>query len=132
MMEGMGNNDFMTSLRIDTFKDRIFVFTPKGDLINLPSGSTAIDFAYNVHTDLGNHIAIAKVNGAVYPLDKELKNGDVISIIIDKNRSPSPYWMSAVQTVKAKNSIRAYLRRGDKDSHRERGKEILNKYLEKF
>ena len=93
MVDSVGNNDLMSSLKIDTFKNRIFVFTPKGDLINLPTGSTPIDFAYHVHSQLGDHIAIAKVNGGVFPLDKELGSGDVIEIITDKNRKPSPFWL---------------------------------------
>lgn len=67
----------------------------------------------------------------VHPLDKELQNGDVIEIIIDKNRKPSPFWLGYVKTIKAKNNIKAYLRRGDKETHRDRGKEIMNRYLEK-
>jgi len=131
MVDSVGNNDLMNSLKIDTFKNRIFVFTPKWDLINLPTGSTPIDFAYHVHTDLGNHIAIAKVNGSIYPLDKELSNGDVIEVTIDKNRKPSPFWLWYVTTIKAKNNIKSFLRKWDKDTHRDRGKEIINKYLEK-
>lgn len=84
-----------------------------------------------MHTDLGDHIAFAKVNGVIHPLDKELQNGDVLEIIIDKSRKPSPFWLGFVKTIKAKNSIRAYLRKGDKDTHRERGKEMMNRYLEK-
>lgn len=131
MVDSVGNNDLLSSLKIDTFKNRIFVFTPKWDLINLPTGSTPIDFAYHVHTDLGDHITIAKVNGSVHPLDKELKNGDIIDIIIDKNRHPSPFWLWYVKTIKAKNNIKTYLRRWDKETHRDRGKEIINRYLEK-
>lgn len=131
MVSGVGNNDLIQSLKIDTFKNRIFVFTPKGELINLPTWSTPVDFAYHVHTDLWNHVAIAKVNGKVHPLDKELKNGDIVEIIIDKNRRPSPFWMSFVKTIKAKNNIKSYLRKWDKETHRDRGKDIINKYLEK-
>ena len=131
MVDNIGNNDLMSSLKIDTFKNRIFVFTPKWDLINLPTASTPIDFAYHVHTDLGNHIAISKVNGTVHPLDKELKNGDVIDVIIDKNRKPSPFWLSFAKTIKAKNNIKSYLRKGDKETHRDRWKEVMNRYLEK-
>jgi len=131
LVNNEGNNDLMSSLKIDTFKNRIFVFTPKWDLINLPTWSTPIDFAYHVHTDIGNFISIAKVNGWVHPLDKELKNGDIIEVIIDKNRKPSPFWLSFVKTIKAKNNIKAYLRKGDKDAHRDRWKEIMNRYLEK-
>lgn len=131
MVDSIGNNDLIDSLKIDTFKNRIFVFTPKWDLINLPNGSTPVDFAYHVHTELGDHISIAKVNGAVHPLDKELKNGDIIEVIIDKNRKPSPFWLGFVKTIKAKNSIKSYLRKWDKETHRDRGKEIMNRYLEK-
>lgn len=131
MVHNVWNNDLIQSLKIDTFKNRIFVFTPKGDLINLPNGSTPVDFAYHVHTDLWNHVAISKVNGSVHPLDKELKNGDIVEIIIDKNRRPSPFWMSFVKTIKAKNNIKSYLRKGDKETHRDRGRDIINKYLEK-
>jgi GTP pyrophosphokinase len=125
------NNDFISSLKIDIFSDRIFVFTPKWDSINLPAGSTAIDFAYNLHSDLGDHISVAKANGKVYPLDKELHNWDVIDIIIDKNRRPNPFWLSFVKTSKAKSRIRNFLKKEDKDSHRERGREVMNKFLEK-
>jgi len=131
MVNNVWNNDLISSLKIDTFKNRIFVFTPNGDLINLPTWSTPVDFAYHVHTDLWNHITISKVNGAVYPLDKELKNGDVVEVVIDKNRKPSPFWLGFVKTIKAKNNIKAFLRRWDKETHRDRGKDIINKYLEK-
>jgi len=107
------------------------VFTPKWDFINLPSGSTPIDFAYYVHTELWDHITLAKVNDSVYPLDKWLSNWDVVEIIIDKNKKPNPFWISFVKTVKAKNRIKNYLKKEDKDLHRERGKDMMSKYLEK-
>lgn len=132
MVDSVQDNEFVWSLRVDVFKDRIFVFTPKGDYIDLPSWSTPIDFAYAVHSDLWDHIAIAKVNSEVYPLDKELKNWDVVEITIDKNRKPNPFWMSFVKTVKAKNRIRASLKKENKELHRERWKEMLTKYFEKF
>ena len=127
--QNLEDNDLMWSLKIDIFKNRIFVFTPNGDLINLPHGSTSVDFAYYLHTDLGDHLSIAKVNEKVYPLDKELHNWDRIELIIDKNKRPNPFWISFVKTTKAKNAIKAFLKREDKDIHRERWKEILNKYL---
>ncbi|MCP4522599.1 MAG: bifunctional (p)ppGpp synthetase/guanosine-3',5'-bis(diphosphate) 3'-pyrophosphohydrolase [Candidatus Gracilibacteria bacterium] len=129
--ESLGDKDFMGSLKIDLFKNRIFVFTPKGDLINLPYGSTAIDFAYYLHTDLGNHLSIAKVNDKIFPLDKKLKNGDRVELIIDKHKHPNPFWIRFVATAKAKNAIKSCLKREDKSVHRERGKDIINKYLEK-
>ncbi|MDD2871398.1 MAG: RelA/SpoT family protein [Candidatus Gracilibacteria bacterium] len=131
LVSNIGDSDFVGSLKVDVFKDRIFIFTPKGDFINLPSGSTPIDFAYYVHSDLGDHISIAKVNNSVYPLDKELHNGDVVEIVIDKNKKPNPFRIGFVKTVKAKNRIKNYLKKEDKELHRERGKDMMNKYLEK-
>ncbi|MDD3144945.1 MAG: RelA/SpoT family protein [Candidatus Gracilibacteria bacterium] len=131
LVNNVQDSDFVGSLKVDFFKDRIYVFTPKGDHINLPSGSTPIDFAYAVHTELGNHISIAKVNDSVYPLDKELHNGDVVEIVIDKNKRPNPFRISFVKTIKAKNRIKATLKKEDQELHRERGKDIMSKYLEK-
>lgn len=123
------NNDFMSSLKIDVFKDRIFVFTRTWDNINLPAGSTAIDFAYYIHTDLWNHTVIAKVNNSVYPLDKELHNWDVIDIIIDKNKKPNLFWLWFVKTAKAKKCIKSFLKIEDKEENRERWWGMMNKYL---
>lgn len=131
LTENLENNDFMDSLKIDIFRDRIFTLTPEWETKNLPQWSTPIDFAYSIHTDLWNHISIAKVNGKVYPLDKDLSSGDIVEIITDKSRSPNPLWLSFVKTSKAKTSIRASMRKEDKDMHRDRGKNIVNKYLEK-
>ncbi len=131
LAESVGTNDLVPSLSIDVFKDRIYVFTPKWDAINLPAGSCPIDFAYSVHTDLWDHVALSKVNGTISPLDRELKNGDIVEIVIDKNKKPSPFCLSYVKTVKAKNSIKAFLRKWNKELHRDRGKEVLNRYLEK-
>ncbi len=131
LVNNVWDNDFVWSLKLDVFKDRIFVFTPKWDFINLPAWSTPIDFAYYVHTDLGDHVTLAKVNDSVYPLDKELHNWDVVDIVIDKNKKPNPFWISFVKTVKAKNRIKNYLKKEDKDLHRERWKDMMNKYLEK-
>lgn len=131
LTQNLWNNDFLDSLKIDVFKDRIFVLTPKWDTINLPSWSTPIDFAYSIHTDLWNHITIAKVNWHVQPLDKELRNWDIVEVIIDKNKKPNPFSISYVKTAKAKNSIRAFMKEEDRELHKERWKEILNKLLEK-
>ena len=127
----LNNNEFVNSLRIDIFKDRIFVFTPKGDLINLPSWSTPIDFAYYVHSDLWDKINIVKINWELKTLDKELQNGDVIEISIDKNKKPNPFRLSFVKTNKAKNRIKNFLKTENKDLYIEKGREILEKYLEK-
>ena len=132
MVDSIQDSDFVGSLKVDLFKDRIYVFTPQWDFINLPFGSTPIDFAYAVHSELWDHITVAKVNWIVYPLDKELNNWDVVEVVTDKNRKPNPFWISFVKTVKAKNKIKSFLRKEDKEIHRERWKEILSKYLEKF
>ena len=125
------NSDFVSSLKIDVFNDRIFIFTPKWDSINLPSWSTPIDFAYDLHSDLWDHISIAKVNWRIYPLDKELHNWDRVEIIIDKNRKPNPIWLSFVKTNRAKNRIKNFRKKENKEEHKERWKEIINKLLEK-
>ena len=131
LVSDLENNDFVQSLRVDVFKDRIFVFTPKWDLVNLPAWSTPIDFAYYVHSDLWDHMNIAKINWVVKTLDKELHNWDIIEIITDKNKKPNPFRLSFVKTAKAKNRIKAYLKKENKDLYRERWKEILGKYLDK-
>ena len=129
LTEWLENSDFMSSLKVDVFRDRIFAFTPKWDSINLPAWSTPIDFAYYVHTDLWNHIVLAKVNWRVYPMDKDLHNWDVVEIVVDKNKKPNPFWLSFVKTTKAKNCIKSCLKKEDVDEYIERWKEIVNKYL---
>ncbi len=132
LMDNMENNkDFMDLLSIDVFKNRIFVLTPKWKYIDLPSGVTPIDFAYEIHSDIWNHIAIAKVNWQVVPLDKELKNWDIVEIIIDKNKKPNPFYISVVKTNKAKNGIRSFLRAENKDLHIERWRDLINNLLQK-
>lgn len=131
LTENLENTDFMTSLKIDVFNDRIFVFTPNWDSVNLPAWSTAIDFAYYLHSDLGDHISVAKVNSKIYPLDKELANGDLVEVIVDKTRKPNPFWLSFVKTSKARTRIKYFLKQEDKELHRERGRDVMNRYLEK-
>ncbi|MDD2487056.1 MAG: RelA/SpoT family protein [Candidatus Gracilibacteria bacterium] len=126
-----GDAEFMSSMKIGLFDDRIFVFTPKGDVINLPKGSTPVDFAYSIHSDLGNHIAIAKVNGKVVHLDYELNNGDRIDIVIDKNRQPLITWLSFVKTSRAKEVIKSYINKTNREELIEKGKFILNSFLQK-
>lgn len=106
-------NDFMVhlnELKLDMFRDRIFVFTPKGDVIDLPEESTPIDMAYAIHTEIGNKVAQAKINGEIASLDRALKSGDMCEIIIDKNRKmPNKDWLKFVKTRHAKSKIRAAL-----------------------
>ena len=123
--------EFMNEMKINVFEDQIFVFTPRGDIITLPKGSTPIDFAYSIHSNLGNTITIAKVNGHVVPLDYHLHNGESIEIITDKNRKPKPIWLSFVATAKAKEYIRQFINREERSFFIEKGRTILNSYLSK-
>ena len=107
--ESDGTKDFLENLKIDVFKNRIFVFTPTGDVIDLPEGATPIDFAYLVHAEIGNHCAGAKVNNKMMSLDHPLKNGDKCEIIVQKNKKPSRSWLAFVKTNYAKSKIRAGL-----------------------
>ncbi len=126
-----GSIDFMSEMHVNVFSDQIFVFTPKGDILTLPKGSSPIDFAYAVHSNLGNKLTIAKVNGQVVPLDYKLHNGESVQIIIDQNKKPNPIWLSFVQTSKAKEHIRQFINREERSFFIEKGRFILNSYLEK-
>ncbi|MCR4311751.1 MAG: TGS domain-containing protein, partial [Candidatus Uhrbacteria bacterium] len=107
-------SDFMqhlNELKLDMFHDRIFVFTPKGDVIDLPEDSTPIDLAYSIHSEIGNHASQARVNGEIATLDKALKSGDMCEIIVDKNRKgPSSDWIKFVKTRHAREKIKDALR----------------------
>ncbi len=105
------SQEFIDSLKVDLFENRIFVLTPKGEAIDLPQGSVPIDFAYSIHSEIGDHCALAKVNGKVVPLDYQLKTGDVVEIVTQKNKKPSESWLSFVKTSQAKRKIRAALRK---------------------
>ena len=104
----------MSEMKINVFTDQIFVFTPRGDIVTLPKGSTPVDFAYNIHSNLGNTISIAKVNGHIVPLDYKLRNGESIEIITDQHRKPKPIWLSFVATAKAKEYIRQFINREER------------------
>lgn len=104
--------EFFEGLKRDFFKNRIFVFTPKGDVIDLPENATPVDFAYAVHSEIGNHCAGAKANGKIVPLNSSLKNGDVVEIVINKKREPSADWLSFVKTGLAKSRIKKEAKSG--------------------
>lgn len=123
--------EFMSEMNVNVFSDQIFVFTPKGDIITLPKWSTPIDFAYAVHSNIGNQLTIAKVNGQVVPLDYRLHNGESIQVITDPNKKPNPIWLSFVQTSKAKEHIRQFINREERAFFVEKWRLILNSYLER-
>ena len=106
----ISHQEFLASMKFDFFKDRIFTLTPRGDVFDLPLGSTPIDFAYKVHSEIGNTCVKSKINGEFKPLNFELKSGDVVEIITQKNKKPSLDWLSFVKTTEAKNRIRGILR----------------------
>ena len=96
---------------MDLFRDRIFIFTPKGDVVDLPEESTALDFAYTIHTDIGNHAQSAKINGKMSSLDSLLSNNDIVEIQVNKKTNPSAKWLGFVKTTMAKKQINAYLKK---------------------
>lgn len=124
--------EFMHLLKIDLFNDEIFVFTPGGDLIQLPVGATPIDFAFRIHTDVGIHCIGAKVNQKVVPLNTKLKNGDMVEIITSQNQHPSLGWLKFVVTSKARNHINKYLRNIRQEESVKLGNELLEKTLRRL
>jgi GTP pyrophosphokinase len=125
--------DFMDTLKIDFFTDEVFVFTPKGDVINLPEGSTPIDFAYRVHTDVGNKCVGAKVDNRIVPLNYKLQNGNIVEIITNPNSTgPSRDWLNIVKSTQAKNKIKQYFKYKERDANIEKGKEILEKEIKRL
>ena len=124
--------EFMETLKIDLFADEVFVFTPKGDVINLPNGSTPIDFAYRVHTAVGHNCVGAKVDGRIVPLDYKLKNGNIVEILTSSNSSgPSIDWLKIVKSNQAKNKIRQWFKREQRGANILKGKELLEKEVKR-
>ncbi|MCD2255798.1 RelA/SpoT family protein [Agrilactobacillus fermenti] len=121
--------DFMESVKGDIFSDRVYVFTPRGDVYELPKGSIPLDFAYVVHTEVGNHTIGAKVNGKIVPLNYQLKNGDIVEMLTAANAAPSRDWVSLVHTSRARNKIKRYFKLADKEVNIEKGREALEKAL---
>ena len=131
--KGISNSkEFLEGLKIDFFKDRIFVFTPKGDVIDLPDGATPVDFAYAVHTDIGNRCAGAKINGKMTSLSQSLKNGDLVEIITAKNKMPSRDWLEFVKTSMARSRVREWLKKESRPANFSRGMELLNRELKQI
>lgn len=124
--------DFLESLKIDLYQDETFLFTPEGDVVRLPLDSTPVDFAFQVHSNIGMHCIGAKVNGKIVPLKHQLKSGDMVEIITSPNQHPSQDWLTFVKTSKARHHIRRYLREIQFEHSIKLGEEIITKYFRKF
>ena len=125
--------EFVESVKMDVFQDQVFVFTPKGEVKDLPAGSTPLDFAYRIHTDVGHRCIGARVNGKLVPLDYELKNGDMVEILTSKSsRGPSRDWLNLVKTAHAREKIRQWFKQQQRAQNIARGKELLDKELRRL
>lgn len=123
--------EFMEALKIDLFEEEVFVFTPKGDVVSLKRGSTPIDFAYTIHTEVGNHTVGAKANGSIVPLAYELQMGDRVDILTNKNASPSRDWLNIVKTSSARSKIRNYFSKVTRVDDVGHGRDELAKVMRK-
>lgn len=131
--EKVKSTDEITQAVMDTLKEEILVFTPKGDVVSLPKGATVLDFAYRIHTEIGHHTVGARVNGAWVPLDKELGMGDRVEIITSKNRSgPSLEWLKIVKTAHAADKINNWFRKKDREELLEDSRKLLEDPLKKY
>ena len=119
-------------MNVNVFHDRIFVLTPHGDVKDLPKDATAVDFAYAIHSDVGDRCHQAKVNGSIARLDQPLQSGDVVEIITRKNPNPNRYWLSFVKTAQARTRIKAWFRTQDREKNIKTGRELINKELRRL
>ncbi len=132
IQEGGSSEEFLESVKVDLFPDKVYVFTPKGRILRLPSGATPVDFAYAIHTDIGNRTVAAKVDRRLVPLRTPLRNGQTVEIITAKGATPNPSWSSFLVTAKARAAIRQYLKNLKKGEAAELGKRLLGLALEEF
>ncbi|WP_155287228.1 RelA/SpoT family protein [Lacticaseibacillus zhaodongensis] len=121
--------EFVDSVKGDIFSDRVYVFTPRGEVYELPKGSNTLDFAYRIHTEVGNHTVGAKVNGKIVPLNYQLKNGDIVEMLTSASSTPSRDWTKVVFTSRARNKIRRYFKQEDKEDNAIKGRDMLEHQL---
>ena len=130
IQEGGGDSaEFLEHIKVDLFPDEVYVFTPKGKILSLPRGATAVDFAYAVHTDVGNHCSAIKVNGELMPMRTQLRNGDQVEVLTSPNASPNPAWINYVVSGKARAHIRHYLRTLHAEESAQLGGRLLDQAL---
>ena len=132
IQQGGNSEEFLESVKVDLFPDKVYVFTPKGDIRRLPRGSTCVEFAYDVHTDVGNRCVAAKVDRRLVPLRTPLRNGQTVEIITAKGATPNPSWVNFVVTAKARAAIRQYLKNLKRSEAVDLGRRLLNQALEEF
>ena len=132
MQHSANSEEFLEAVKVDLFPDKVYVFTPKGDIMRLPRGATAVDFAYAVHTDVGNRCVAAKIDRRLVPLKTPLGNGQTVEIITARGARPNPNWVNFVATAKARNAIRAYLKNLRRDEARELGRRLLSQALRPY
>lgn len=126
-------HEFLDALKDDVFNSQVYVFTPRGDVMELPAGSTPIDFAYRVHTNVGNKCTGAKINGKIVPINYKLQNGEIVEVITSSNSSgPSRDWLAIVQTPTARNRIRQWFKKERREENVERGTDILEKEFKRY
>ena len=132
MQESGNPEEFIESVKVDLFPDKVYVFTPKGAILRLPRGATVVDFAYAVHTDIGNRCVAAKIDRRLVPLRTVLRNGQTVQVITAKGATPNPSWVNFVATAKARTAIRHYLKTLRRSEAIELGKQLLNSALSEF
>jgi len=132
IQQGGNSEEFLESVKVDLFPDKVYVFTPKGEIRRLPRGSTCVDFAYAVHTDVGNRCVAAKVDRRLVPLRTPLRNGQTVEVITAKGATPNPSWVNFVVTAKARAAIRQYLKGLKRSEAVDLGRRLLNQALEEF
>ena len=129
--ESQGTDEFMQGIQSDIFTDKVYAFTPKGDVIEMPKGAGPLDMAYQIHTEVGNHTTGAKVNGRIVPLDYEIKNGDIVDVLTSSSSAgPSRDWLELVSTRRARNKIRSFFRARNREENIEQGKRLLETELQ--
>ena len=129
MERAANSEEFLETVKADLFPDKVYVFTPKGEIMRLPRGATAVDFAYAVHTDVGNRCVAAKIDRRLVPLKTMLRNGETVEIVTARGARPNPNWVNFVITAKARNAIRGYLKNLKRDEAQELGRRLLYQEL---